>query len=77
MGVVELKRPVSSRTITLLKEALERAESGETMEITLLEEAADFSMRTNWSGSDDLLKVTGHLARMQYVVQKRMSQEYD
>ena len=76
MAVVELKRRGNERVVTMLKEALARAESGDTMEITLLEEAGDFSMRTNWSGSDDLLKVAGHLARMQYVVQKRMGEEY-
>jgi hypothetical protein len=76
MGVVELKRQVNQRCVTLLKEAIARVESGETANVTLLEEGSDFSIRTNWTGSDDLLKVAGHLARMQYVVQKRMGEEY-
>lgn len=75
MAIVALKCPENERAIELLKAALARAESGETKEITLLEERADFTVSTKWSGSDDLLKVSGHLARMQYVVQKRMSGE--
>ena len=76
MAVVELKRQANNGAITLLKEALARVESGETTEVTLLEEGSDFSVRMNWTGSNDLLKVSGHIARMQYVTQKRMSKEY-
>ena len=72
MAVVELKRAINQRCVNLLKEALERVESGETANITLLEEGSDFSVHTNWTGSDDLLKVSGHLAYMQHIVQKRM-----
>jgi len=75
MAVVELKRRANECAVTMLKEALARAESGETTEVTLLEEGSDFSVRMNWSGSNDLLKVSGHIARMQYVTQKRMSEE--
>ena len=76
MAVVELKRRANELVVTMLKEALARAESAETTEVTLLEEGSDFSIRMNWTGSNDLLKVSGHIARMQYVVQKRMGNEY-
>ncbi len=76
MAVVEIKRRSNETAIKVLRAALARAESGETTQVTVLEEGSDFSLFTSWSGSTDLLKVAGHLARMQYTVQKRMSEEY-
>ena len=75
MGIVALKKPVSESAALILREALARVESGETSEVTVLEEGCN-SLSTTWSGSNDLFRVAGHLARMQYIVQKRMGEEY-
>ena len=76
MAVHALKKTASSKCIEILRDALARAESGETIEVTIMEEGRDLNLRALWSGSDDLIKVSGHLARMQFIVQKRMSEEY-
>ena len=72
MAVVALQPPPNEDAIVRLQAAIERARRGETLHVTIMEEFSNGELQTSWSGSADLLKVLGHLARMMHNVQKRI-----
>jgi hypothetical protein len=75
-NVRSIKRQPSQQVIGLLKDALELAESGETIAITIMAEYVT-ELQITTSATDDLLKQLSHLSRMMHIIQRRIDGDFD